>query len=334
MTSLLSGVSARSGLTEEPGAINIRPKRVQYLPGSPVDSDLMSVDSSLYLDDNTATSPVPPADPNPILQPITTPPSLLSPQVTKGLDPPDGASVIGSPLSYDEEVDLHASAGIMLPTMSVTSNSHSTEKTEKRSNSKERVAVGSVKVNTRMLPYNAPRENLYTKPVVMEGHSQPRRRPRAGLFSRREVADNRNENGPIISEPPSSDMPPPSLNTSLSKEEMKIIGTASSRKDKKKMLNTEEAAEQADGGNPWNSFLNQLAKVEEEFFNPTMPPTKKDPQTVSKPSQKPAKRNYGRTKSSKQSFPTPLPPSPPDVYFNNRDNDSEATQGSASSRYR
>eukprot|EP00977_Amphora_coffeiformis_P021845 scaffold10016_cov170-Amphora_coffeaeformis.AAC.10 len=329
VTSLLSGVSARSGLTDEPGAIKTQPRRVQYLPGSPVDSDLMSVDSSLYLDDNAATSPVPPADPISILQPIVTPTSLPSPP--KRLDPPDGASVIGSPLSRDEDSDLAAAVGIMLPAMPCTSNSHSTEK---RSNSKERVGTALAKVNTRMRPYNAPRENLYTKPVVMEGNPQPRGRTRAGLFSRRERSDNPNENRPSASDQPSSGVTPSAPAASHSQEDLKIVGTASSRKDKKKKSKPKENAEQADGSNPWNSFLNQLAKVEEEFFNPTMPQTKKDPKPVSKPALKPAKRQYGRTTSSKQSVPPPPPPSHPDNDFNNGDNDSEAAQGSTSSKYR
>lgn len=357
MTSLLSGISARSGLssrtqhTEEPGSIK---KKVQYLPGSPCPSDLMSVDSSLYLDDNTAGPPVSPPSPASINKPQKTPDSSLGREPPR-LAPPDGASVgspssstIGSGDSVCSDPKEARPGSCRIPALSIAS-----DETARKSNNKERqVSSSSTKIHAEMvnenkqgqsraLAMNHPREELYTKPVHMEGSPQTRGRTRAGLFSRQQRAFNSTSSSSTqsvsnMSYDQWSESVSAASASSNATEAMKIVGTASGddtqvkskskpgKSKKEKSAKSEKSMkENQDDGGAWNSFLNHLAKAEEEFFNPTLP--KKAAKPPPKPVAPKTKRQYGRKRSGKQSFPPPLPPpSHTDVYFRKEEGDSDS----------
>jgi hypothetical protein len=328
LLSALSGKSEHTQNTDEPGRIrgptrrNTRDMNI---------SDVMSVDTSVYLDDNTAASPPPPAFPSPIRQPEPTPPRL-SPPGGASIEPMDRGTLVNAP---NEAADSPAGtrrstaalknnkspASCMMPALSIAS-----EETMHRSNSFERMprSYSSTRVNARMI----------STPEDTAGIERPR--SRAGLFSRHDRAK---ENATTASNQSSSNVSTSEFSDTTSgaytsDEDMRIVGTAplppkrskaKSREAKGREAKQpeEESGKTNDEGNPWNSFINQLAKADQDFFNPTLP--KKSP-TV-KPKQS-ASRQFGRSRSAKPNFPPPPPPpSHTDVYYR-RDDDSEQTQTS------
>lgn len=79
------------------------------------------------------------------------------------------------------------------------------------------------------------------------------------------------------------------------------------------ITNSAEPNETASKSDPWFSFLNELSKVENQFFNPTKVAGKKKSRK---------KERSGGTKSLLQGRPPPPPPPPPEVE-NHSDSDDE-----------
>lgn len=320
VSSMVSGLSARSQHTQEPGAIN---RRTQSMPNSSFASDVMSVDSgSIYLDDNTAASP--PQSPPEILKPQATPPT---PQRVQ-LEPPDGASVIAS------EPVL---TGYSEPSVSATINP-ATKPTAKPSsyipNKYSAAVTNSRRIRSTAQPLVESHHG--ERLTAFEGKSMSRGRPRAGLFSRREIQDNtsaassQSVSNQSYSEWSESDS---SNNAVMSQRRGELPDTK--YKAPKKNKASKRSKQSGTDDTPWNSFLNQLAMAEQEFFNPKLkassapktravspPPPPPPPESGSSdesegpPPPPPSgrvkidntKRQYGRTRA-RQSFPKPLPPS-------------------------
>jgi hypothetical protein len=331
LLSALSGKSEHTQNTDEPGHIRGPSKRNTRDMNI---SDVMSVDTSVYLDDNTAASPPPPAFPSPISRPEPTPPRL-SPPGGASLEPLDRGTLTKDPSgAADSPVDSRRStvaskndkspASCMMPALSIAS-----EETLHRSNSFEKMpgSYSSTKVNPRMLKGN----------TLRDGAANVRPRTRAGLFSRRDRAiENTAENTTTASNQSSSNVSTSDFSDTTSgdytsQEDLRVVGSAplppkskrSKGKKREAKIPEEESGKTNDESNPWNSFISQLAKAEQDFFNPTLP--KKSPTATAK---QPAPRQFGRSRSTKQSYPPPPPPpSHTDVYYR-RDDDSERTQSS------
>ena len=316
--------SVISGVTEEPGSIHASQRKQFYS----MPSDLMSIDSSIYLDDNTAASP--PSLPPDIQQPQRTP---TSPHLVE-LAPPEGASVC-SPESV--------SGRKIAPVLDVP-NANRTEipfapydSTEgaKQSHDKEPISrVSSARAHTRVIS-KSPRASIQSydgKPVAFEERSQSRGRARAGLFSRREIQEMANLSNQRASQS-NSGTGTSSSNTNVRTKSGRSYHADEKGKLRKTKKKKSQNKESTDGDSPWNSFLNQLAIAEQQFFNPTLtreespppPPPPSDPGSppASPPPPPPpplpetsstavkvpnTRRQYGRTRSTKQSFPPPRPP--------------------------